>query len=158
MMDDGFLILDKSRDFVRVNNLFWSYYINRPEADKLVDRKCGKWMHFFRDIGFADGICKEAILSGICAECKHTSKAVLSARKTGVICFYLNGDDIKAHRRVIRFMLDHDLIPKTKTGRLYNNGFKYDDQTRAGKYGDDFVSQIKLADFVDLETGSFLQP
>ena len=50
-------------------------------------------------------------------------------------------------------MMDNELIQKTKTGRLYNISFKFDDQTRAGKYGADFKGVIKLAQFIDLNIG-----
>ena len=69
----------------------------------------------------------------------------------------INGDDIENHRRVIRFMMDNELILKTKTGRLYNISFKFDDQTRAGEYGADFKGAIKLAQFIDLNTGEWIK-
>ena len=46
---------------------------------------------------------------------------------------------------------------KTKTGRLYNISFKFDDQTRAGEYGADFKGAIKLAQFIDLNTGEWIK-
>ena len=36
--------------------------------------------------------------------------------KDGVICFYVNSDDMERHRRVIQFMLDNNLIKKLRTG------------------------------------------
>ena len=57
---------------------------------------------------------------------------------------------------MIAFMLEHGLVRKTKSGKLYNIGFKLDDQTRAGEYGTGFKARITLSDFVDLETGEFL--
>lgn len=55
-------------------------------------------------------------------------------------------------------MLNNGLIKKTKSGKLYSISFKYDSQTYAGKYkgGGGFTGEIKLADFVDLETGEFV--
>lgn len=80
----------------------------------------------------------------------------LSGVETGVICFYLNGDDIENHHRIIQFMMDNKLIQKTKTGRWYNISFKFDDQTRAGEYGIGFKGEIKLAQFIDLNTGEWI--
>ncbi|MBC3514725.1 hypothetical protein [Ruminococcus bicirculans (ex Wegman et al. 2014)] len=74
---------------------------------------------------------------------------------TGVICFYLNGDDIANHKRVLQFMMDNDLIRKTKAGKYYNISFKFDDQTRAGEYGSNFEGKIKLETFIDLTTGKW---
>ena len=99
---------------------------------------------------------EKAIVENVCYECKCTDMELRDA-ETGVICFYLNGDDIENHRRVIRFMMDNELIQKTKTGRLYNISFKFDDQTRAGKYGADFKGVIKLAQFIDLNTGEWIK-
>lgn len=54
-------------------------------------------------------------------------------------------------------MLDNGLISKSKSGKLYSISFKYDSQTYARKYkGCGFTGEIKLADFVDLETGEFV--
>ena len=41
-------------------------------------------------------------------------------------------------------------------GKLYNISFKPDDQTRAGKYGTDFHSEIKLEKFFNLFSGEFI--
>ena len=129
----------------------WFFYLSGKE--NLLDKhKCGKWMAFFYDQPFAQDICKKAIECGACYECKCTDMEAVN-KPTGVICFYLNGDDLENHKRVIQFMLDNDLIRKTKTGKLYNISFKYDDQTRAGEYGEDFKAEIKLEKFIDLDTG-----
>lgn len=132
------------------------YWFFSGEEEKLEKQKCGKWMYFFEDQAFAQQICEAAIESGACYECKCTNMEEQMV-DTGVICFYLNGDDIANHIRVIRFMLDHDLIRKTKTGRYYNNSFKFDDQTRAGEYGADFEGKIKLSEFINLDTGEFIR-
>lgn len=75
--------------------------------------------------------------------------------KSVACVFYVNGDDRAAHKRVIRYFLEHNLIQKTKSGRLCNISFKYDYQTREEKYGDAFRPEITLADFLDLETGAW---
>lgn len=111
-------------------------------------------MHFFDDQDFAMAICEKAIEERVCYECKCTDMATTGSL-TGVICFYLNGDDMENHRRVIQFMLDNQLIRKTNAGRLYNISFKFDDQTRAGEYGADFKGVIKLSNFVNLNTGEW---
>lgn len=133
----------------------WYWFLSGNE--KLLDKdKCGKWMSFFDDQAFAKKICKKAVSEGVCHECKCTD---LKKRKekTGVICFYQNGDDIENHRRIIRFMMENNLIPKTKAGRFYNISFKFDSQTRAGQYGADFEGKIRLDQFIDLKTGKWLR-
>ena len=112
-------------------------------------------MYFFDNQEYAKDICKKAIAEKVCYECKCTDMES-TGQPTGVLCFYLNCDDIDNHKRVIDFMIKNDLIKKTKTGRYYNNSFKLDNQTRAGEYGADFEGTIKLEKFIDLNTGEWL--
>ena len=131
----------------------WYWFLSGDE-DKLDKEKCGKWMHFFTDQEFAISICEKAIEEGACYECKCSDLAL--QENSGVVCFYLNGDDIENHKRVIEFMLKYDLIRKTKAGKLYNVSFKFDSQTRAHEYGADFEGKIKLDQFLDLYTGEWI--
>lgn len=117
----------------------WYWFLSGKE-EKLKTEICGKWMYFFDDQEFAQNICQKAIDEGVCYECKCTDME-MQAVPTGVICFYLNGDD---------------LVRKTKSGKYYNISFKFDNQTRAGEYGADFEGKIKLEKFVDLKTGEFV--
>ena len=149
-------LLSKDGRFIRVDSPWWSFYIDAELAPKLEVHECGKWMFFFTDVEFAETICRKAVLEEAVAECKHRSSKSLTKNESGVACLYLNSNDDEAHRRVISFMLKNNLIRKTKSGRLYNIGFKRDDQTRACEYGSNFKAQIKLADFVDLDTGELL--
>lgn len=132
-----------------INARGWVFYVSK-EAINLDEHKCGKWMYFFEDRQFVEKICMEAVNNGIVAEAKH------SDAKNGVACFYSNFDDMLAHRKTIQYFLDNGLIRKTKTGKLYNISFKLDDQTRAGEYGRDFQTEIKLEKFINLETGEWL--
>ena len=135
----------------KVSNAYWVYYVNEAEAKKFDNNKVGKWMYFFKDNDFAAKICEKAVTDGVVAEAKHSNA------HDGVICFYLNGDDIENHKRVIEFMLKYDLIRKTKAGKLYNESFKFDSQTRAHEYGTDFQGNLKLEQFIDLNTGEWVE-
>lgn len=129
----------------------WYWYITKNA--KLLDRyKCGKWMYFFDDQNKAFDICKKAITENICYECKCTDLEATNSN-TGVICFYSNGDDIENHYRILKFMMDNNLIRRTKTGKFYNISYKFDEQTRSGEYGQNFNGVIKLDYFIDLNTG-----
>lgn len=132
----------------------WFWFLSGKEGI-LNPEKCGKWMYFFDNQQFAQEICQKAIDENVCYECKCTDME-FTGEQTGVICFYLNGDDIDNHKRVITFMMKNDLIRKTKTGKYYNNSFKFDNQTRAGEYGADFEGKIKLEQFIDLKTGAWV--
>ena len=127
----------------------WTFYVEgNPSFD---DSKVGKWMYFFNDLDFARKICIEAVKSGVVQEAKHSDNI------EGVCCFYLDCDDIQTHKRVIQFLLDNNLIKKTKAGKLYNMSFKFDKQTSSGEYGKEFQSEIKLDRFIDLYTGAWIQ-
>ena len=132
----------------------WYWYLSGNEK-VLETKKCGKWMHFFHEQEFAQEICQKAIDEKACVLCKCRDMEKVSD-ETGVICFYLNGDDIEGHKKILRFMIENNLIPKTKTGKLYNISFKFDEQTYAGEYGADFEGKIKLAQFIDLKTREWI--
>ena len=72
-------------------------------------------------------------------------------------CFYINGDDPVAHKRVLDYFFEKHLIPKGKYSKFRDISFKFDSQTLLGKYGKDFHARIRLSDFVDLETGRWLE-
>lgn len=132
----------------------WHYYIS-SERKKLDLSQSGKWMYFFKDQTFAFKICRLAIKSKSCYECKCTN-IKLAQYNEGVICFYNNVDDIQMHKKIISFMKDNNLIKKTKNGKYYNISFKMDSQTRNLEYGVMFNAQLKLENFIDLDTGEFI--
>lgn len=111
--------------------------------------KLGKWMYFYNNKEFVAKMCEEAVKNHVVKEAKHEDA------EKGVACFYLNYDDIDGHKRVITYFLENNLIQKTKEGRLYNISFKLDRQTLANEYGDDFHSNIKLENFINLDTGEW---
>lgn len=126
----------------------WVYYTG---DDNYLDKdKCGKWMYFFEDKKFVAKICENSIKMNVVKTSKHTDD------EKGVACFYLHYDDVDTHKKVITYFMENNLIRKTKSGKLYNISFKLDNQTRAGEYGDEFKSDIKLSNFVDLDTGEWL--
>ena len=130
-----------------IENPAWVFYIEKPDFD---NDKIGKWMCFFKGRDFIAKLCQEAVEKGVVAEAKHSNA------NEGVSCFYLNCDDMASHKKVIEFFLNNNLIRKTKNGKLYNISFKMNKQTQAGEYGKDFKSEIKLEQFVDLNTGDWI--
>ena len=142
--------MKKNIPYAEIKQGGWIYFASE-DIDQLDDEKSGKWMHWFKDQAFAVEICRKAMSEGVCIECKCLDLSATKATK-GVICFYANGDDVKAHKRIITFMLKNDLIPKTNENRLFNISFKFDSQTRAGEYGKTFESKLSLDQFVDLHS------
>jgi hypothetical protein len=132
----------------------WIYYIG-SESDNFDEDKVGKWMYEFDDYDLAQELCERAVEDNIVIEAKHN--AYPDPRYAhGICCFYIEGDDTEAHEAVISFFIQNDMIPHDPSGRLEDIPFKYDWQTRAGLYGDDFVPEITLSDFIDLDTGEWL--
>ena len=131
----------------------WVFYFEKDK--KLNPKKVGKWMYFFNDLAFAQQICKKAIIENIVKSAKHSDR--LNENGTGVVCFYLEIDDVETHKKVLQFMLDNHLIPKTKSGKLKNISFKLDEQTGNGEYKEKFKAKLKLENFIDLETEKWIK-
>lgn len=133
-----------------IENVFWVYYIGNPL--KFVKDKVGKWMYFFKegDRTFIEKVCREVVEKEIVSVAKHSNK------ESGVACFYLNIDDIEGHKKVIKYFLENNMIRKTKKGKYYNNSFKLDIQTIKGQYGDDFIPELTLDKFINLDTGDWI--
>lgn len=127
---------------------FWIFYVE--DTSSFEKEKVGKWMYFFDDKKFVESICEEAVKTNVVAEAKHSDE------EEGVACFYLNYDDMETHKKVINYFIQRNLIRKTKNGRYHNISFKLDEQTRAGEYGENFISSIKLNHFIDLESGEWI--
>lgn len=125
----------------------WVYFLK--DDRELRKTKCGKWMYFFSDKYWARKICLQAVDENVVCEAKYTDGP------NGVACFYLNIDDLDRHKKVIQFLLDNDLVKKTKSGLFTNLAFKLDTQTTSKKYGKDFEGLLHLNDFINLETGQF---
>lgn len=128
----------------------WIFFIN--ENYKYLDfLKMGKWMVYFSESSreYITEMCKNAVNENIVPEAKI-------AINGDVACFYLNIDEIEYHRKCINFFLEKNLIRKTKTGRYYNISFKKDMQTFKGEYGIKFIPQLKLEDFINLDTGEWI--
>ena len=133
--------------------LGWVFYASE-EPFYFDPEKCGKWMYFTSDAKFAEQLCREAVEQNIVKEAKHTDP--MMKKPNLLCCFYLNIDDMQGHKKVIQFFLDHNLISRTKTGKLKKISFKLDRQTEKGEYGSDYVAKLDLSNFLDLTTGKWI--
>lgn len=117
----------------RIENFTWIYYILDDSIKSYNKENVGKWIYFFEDsdIDLADNICKKAIQERIVCMAKYTNlKNDLEfvsnnnySKSGGVCCFYVNLDNVEAHRMVIKFFIDNNLIKRTKIGSFYNIAF-----------------------------------
>ncbi|HAR48325.1 MAG TPA: hypothetical protein DCX39_03150 [Firmicutes bacterium] len=135
---------------ITLNSRGYIFYISDNWTNHNTN-KIGKWMYFFNNKDFISKICKKAIEENIVDTCKHTND------NDGVACFYIEYDNLNAHRKVINFFLENNLIPKTKNGRYYDISFKTDEQTLNGEYGNDFKAKMKLHQFIDLKNGKWIK-
>lgn len=146
-----------NNDVIVRNTLNWVHFkakklweqqdIEASDSEKpMFPNTYGKWMYFFQDPDFAFNLCMEAIERGVVDEAKYTDKP------KGVCCFCVDGNDFFAHERVIQFFLNHNLIRRTRAEKLYDISFKYDYQSWNSECGENFHAEIKLSDFIDLET------
>ena len=134
----------------------WVWYIgNKYESEgKYIE---GKFMTFgqYPVPQRTKDFIKKALDEEVICLVKHSQEGYIKPNSDPnqyVICWYCS-DGESDLRKLARFMVDNDLIQKTQSGKLYNIAFKYDRQTYSNEYGDDFKAQIKLADFIDLNTG-----
>ena len=132
----------------------WMYFVNPPAK---TSEKRGKWIYSYNfiNVEYAAEICEKAVKEHIVEEAKYT-KVKPKDKDTGIVCFYLDIDDLEGHKKIITYMLDNNLIQKTKDGRLYNLSFKLNTQTKSEEYGKDFKAELKLSDLIDLNTGKWL--
>lgn len=116
----------------------------------------GKWMSFFSGDNYqwASSIVDMAVIQGICECAKCSLPTHLNKRGSGVICLYGDATDYAFHKHCTQFMIDHQMIRKTKGGLYYNISFKMDWMTRLGLY--DITGDIKLSDIRDLRTGDWI--
>ena len=132
----------------------WRVFVDEDTYKELNSPLTGKWMYFYvgrEGHDFAEERCAEAVEKGIVSEAKVSDNPI-----RGASCYYLKIDDLEGHKRVIQYFLDNDMIQRTKAGRLHNISFKLNTQTRAGEYGNDYHSELKLEELMDLDTGEWL--
>ncbi|PEE42842.1 hypothetical protein [Bacillus pseudomycoides] len=101
----------------------------------------------------------KAIKQGATPFVKHTDPDTLAfnpyAKNGSLAIIWYSTDEEKNLKALAKFLVDNDLVPKTKAGKYWKLSFKYDEQTRNGEYGEQFKPSITLEDLMDLNTGEF---
>lgn len=131
------------------------YRIQDQETPTIDPEQSGKWLIAGMDMAEAGALCILAEKVGAARAAKHTINPADPHGKV-ICCFYINGDSVKEHRRILDFLKRVNALPKKKDGAYCNISFKFDSQTLAGEYGKDFVARYHLSDFMNLETGEFI--
>ena len=122
----------------------------------LTDEDSGKWMCFFvgDNYEWASKIVEMAVIQDVCTIAKCSLPTHLNNRGRGVICLYGDYMDYDFHRRCTQFMIEHNMIQKTKKGLYHDISFKMDWMTLLGIYG--VSGTIHLHDIRDLKTGEWI--
>mgnify|MGYP000846725320 CR=1 FL=1 len=139
------------------SNPDWIFYqADHADGSDIV----GKFLTYGRRL-VTEGVgatIRKAIESGVIDHAKHSNTESGHINRNArnpdeyVVCWY-SSDNRDRLQSLAEFLVENGMVRKTQGGRLYNIAFKYDSQTRAGEYGEGFVAEIKLADFIDLDTG-----
>ena len=90
-------------------------------------------------------ICQDAVAEHIVPESKYTNA------DAGQCCFYLNGTDLTAQERILRYLILNEVIPETVYGRLDNIPFELEQRT-----GGASPVPFCLDHFINLYTGEFI--
>lgn len=123
---------------------FWITYRN-PESYSTDSDAYGKWVCIFTDRSRIARICQDAVMKHIVPESKYTNA------DAGQCCFYLNGTDLTAQERILRYLILNEVIPETVYGRLDNIPFELEQST-----GGASPVPFCLDHFMNLYTGEFI--
>jgi hypothetical protein len=134
----------------------WEHYIAKDKSYDFKEDQCGGWQYSFdashNSLSIIRKICEKAMTEGVVAEIKHSNADALRIKGSGLCCFYCNGDDEEAHKKIIAFFIQNNMVLRDNYGNLRNMAFKYDATAKRRKKGS---IPIQLGDFVNLKTGEF---
>lgn len=145
--------VDGIDSYIIADGFGWLYFLNDEDSEYAQKHgdDIGKWMWFFNDLSQASYNCSLAVATNVVTQAKCTYPLI----RDGVCCLYCGFLDFDRHIKILQFMMDNNLIRKTKTGKLYNISFKLDSDTRKKRYGKAFNPLLKLKYFINLDTGKF---
>lgn len=123
---------------------FWITYRD-PDSSPTDSDTYGKWVCTFTDRSMIARICQDAVAEHIVPESKYTNA------DAGQCCFYLNGTDLTAQERILRYLILNEVIPETVYGRLDNIPFELEQRT-----GGASPVPFCLDHFINLYTGEFI--
>lgn len=116
-----------------------------PESYSTASDAYGRWVCTFTDRSKIARICQDAVAEHIVPESKYTDA------DAGQCYFYLNGTDLAAQEKVLRYLILNGLIPETVYGRLDNIPFELEKWT-----GRASTVPFCLDYFMNLYTGEFI--
>lgn len=101
----------------------WQVFTADMMASLGTSETLGKWMSrfTFENQELAEQMCERAVSEGICSEAKYT--ILDKAGQAGVMCFFAPCNSDSQIKTVLNWMIENDLVRRTKAGNLFNIRF-----------------------------------
>lgn len=134
----------------------WLVCKQRGPHERSIYSNQGKWLCFFEKnaINYIIQTSEEAIKTEVTMLTKFTD---VRYQDSGVLCIFCDGTNENQHKKILKFMLDKNLIPRNKNGNYRNIAFKFNEQSYNREYKQKFKAKISLSTFVDSKTGKFIK-
>lgn len=121
------------------------YYVAKDYGDVL--NTCGRWEFVFTEYYETQQLCTKAVEKELAEMASHTSKLRYLMNGCGTVCFYVKPNDIRAQRKLLKFLIRNNVIPRDEHGMLKNIPFIFE-QRGSSDYKS--VKEYRLSDFIKL--------
>lgn len=121
------------------------YYVAKDYGDVL--KTCGRWEFEFTEYYETQQLCTKAVEKELAEMACHTSKLRYLMHGYGTVCFYTKPNDIRTQRKLLKFLIHNNVIPRDEHGMLKNIPFIFE-QRGFSDYKS--VKEYRLSDFIKL--------
>ena len=121
------------------------YYVSKDYGDVL--KTCGRWEVEFTEYYETQQLCTKAVEKELAEMASHTSKLRYLMNGCGTVCFYIKPNDIKAQRKLLKFLIHNNIIPRDEQGMLKNIPFIFEKNSNSDYH---FAKEYHLSDFIKL--------
>lgn len=121
------------------------YYVSKDYGDVL--KTCGRWEVEFTEYYETQQLCTKAVEKELAEMACHTSKLRYLANGCGTACFYVKPNDIRAQRKLLKFLIHNNIIPRNDKGMLKNIPFLFEENSNSDYH---FTKEYHLSDFIKL--------
>lgn len=121
------------------------YYVAKDYGDVL--NTCGKWEFEFTEYYETQQLCTKAVEKELAEMACHTSKLRYLMNGCGTVCFYIKPNDIRAQRKLLKFLIHNNIIQRDEHGMLKNIPFIFE---KRGSSDYKSVKEYRLSDFIKL--------
>lgn len=121
------------------------YYIQNDYQSTI--KSCGKWVIEFSDYFETQQACEKAVEKELAEMACHTSKLRYLMNGCGTVCFYVKPNNIRAQRKLLKFLIHNNIIPRNDKGMLKNIPFLFEENSNSDYH---FTKEYHLSDFIKL--------